>query len=263
MNMDLEQTVPYGPYANVLTIIRHARERDLKEPVTSKLITTLGVPEGNATRTIQALRFLNLLDEEGYLTESFKLLMNAPSDEYPDLLEQILRDAYPVVFNALQPATATDQQYVNAFRLFQPKAQRNRMIVLFKGLCREAGLIPGGAPEVLNRPRVTTNKSGKSSVSANGDRRTQSEPKDTFFEIEPVHVSSSQASQSKTVTPITSTEEYAIMLGVLRKLPFVEKKWTQVQRDKWLKAVAANVDMLFELKDPDTAVGMEEDIYRS
>ena len=262
MNMELEKTVPYAPYANVLTIIRHARDKDLKEPVTSKMITTLGVPEGNATRTMQALRFLKLVDEEGYLTESFKLLGNAPSDEYPSLLEQVLRDAYPIVFNALKPATATDQQYVNAFRLYQPKAQRNRMIILFKGLCREAGLIPGGAPETLTRPRVTMNKSGKSSASANGARKPQSELKETLFEAEPEYVSTLQASQSETVTPITSTEEYAIMLGVLRKLPFADKAWTQAQREKWLKAVAANVDMLFELKDPRTGVGMEEDMYR-
>src|SRR6266849_5304253 len=167
MNMELEKTAPYGPYANVLTVIRHARERDLKEPVTSQLITTIGIPEGNATRAMQALRFLKLLDEEGYLTESFRLLSNAPSDEYPGLLEQILRDAYELVFMALKPATATDQQYINAFRLYQPKAQRNRMIILFKGLCREAGLIPGGAPELLTRPRVTADKPSKSSASAN------------------------------------------------------------------------------------------------
>src|SRR6266566_9443714 len=101
MNMELEKTVPYGPYANVLTIIRHARERGLKEPVTSQLITTIGVAEGNATRTMQALRFLNLLDEEGYLTPNFKLLSNAPSDEYPSVLAQVLKDAYKTVFMAL------------------------------------------------------------------------------------------------------------------------------------------------------------------
>lgn len=263
MNMEFEKTVPYAPYANVLTIIRHARDKDLKEPVTSKMITTLGVPEGNATRTMQALRFLRLLDEEGYLTDSFKLLSNAPSDEYPGLLEQILRDAYQVPFNALNPATATDQQYINAFRLYQPKAQRNRMIILFKGLCREAGLIPGGAPETLTRARVTTNKLGKPSASANGAKRPQSEPKDTLFEAEPEHVSTSRASQSATETPITSTEEYAIMRGVLNKLPFSKKKWTQADREKWLKAVAAVVDMLFELEDPQTGVEMEEDMYRS
>ena len=52
------------------------------------------------------------------------------------------------------------------------------------------------------------------------------------------------------------------MEGVLSKLPFAEKAWTQAQRAKWLKAVAANVDMLFELKDSPTEVEMEEDMYR-
>jgi Family of unknown function (DUF5343) len=221
------------------------------------MITTLSVPEGNATRTMQALRFLNLLDEEGYLTDSFKRLSNAPSDEYPGLLEQILRDAYQVPFNALKPATATDQQYVNAFRLYQPKAQRNRMITLFKGLCREAGLIPGGAPETLMRQRVTTNRSGKSSASANGASRLQSEPKDAPFGPEPEYVSTPQASHSDTVTPITSTQEYVIMYGVLKKLPFDKKKWTQADREKWLNAVTAVVDMLFTLEDPQTGIGME------
>ena len=262
MNIELEKTVPYAPYANVLTIIRHVRERGWKEPGTSKSITTLGVPEGNATRTMQALRFLKLLDEEGYLTEPFKLLSNAPSDEYPGLLEQILRNAYPVVFNALTPATATDQQYVNAFRLYQPKAQRSRMMILFKGLCREAGLIPGGAPEMLTRPRVTANKPGKSPTSSNGARRPKFELEDTEFESELDEESTPQASQPIKVKPITSTEEYVIMQGVLSKLPFAEKAWTQAQRAKWLKAVAANVDMLFELKDPPTEAEMEEDMYR-
>jgi hypothetical protein len=136
------------------------------------------------------------------------------------------------------------------------------MIILFKGLCREAGLIPGGHPETVRELVAKKKMLGKSSPSANGARRPQSEPKDTLFEAEPEYVSTSQASQSNPVTPITSTEEYAIMLGVLRKLPFADNAWTQAQREKWLKAVAANVDMLFELKDPRTGVGMEEDMYR-
>lgn len=258
MNVESETTVPYAPYANVLTIIRHARDRGLKEPVTSKSITTLGVPEGNATRTMQALRFLKLLDEEGYLTERFKLLSNAPSDEYPGLFEQVLRDAYPLVFNALQPATATDQQFVNAFRLYQPKAQRPRMIILFKGLCREAGLIAGGTPEVLNRPRVTPSKPP---TSPNGAKRPKQEPKDAAFEAESYQAWTTEANQPLTETPITSTQEYIIMHGVLQKLPFAEKKWTQADRRKWLKAVAATVDLLFGLEDPGAEIGMEEEVY--
>jgi hypothetical protein len=263
MNVELDKFCPYAPHTSVLTVIRHIRDRELKEPVTSQLITTIGVSEGNASRTIAALRFLKLLDEEGYITPNFREIENAPDDEYPGVLGRIINDAYEHVFMALDPATASDDKFVTAFRYYLPKAQRPRMIMLFRGLCREAGIISGGAPEMPNRPRMTTNKSSKSPLSPNGAKWMQSEPKDAIFESEPTQVPTSQTRQSVIVTPITSTEEYAIMQGVLHKLPFVEKTWTQAQRDKWLKAVAANVDMLFELKDPDTGVGKEEEMYRS
>jgi hypothetical protein len=261
MNSDQETGYPYAPYANVLTVIRQARERGLKEPVTSSFITTIGVAEGNTTRTIRTLKFLKLLDEEGYMTPTFKQLRNASPDAYPGVLQEVLRDAYKDMFIALDPAKATDQQYINAFHNCEPRAQRDRMIILFKGLCREAGLIPGGAPEMLTRPRVTTPKSGKPSSSANGVKKTSPEPKDAPLHPETDDVSDQQASHSETVTPITSTPEYTIMKGVLSRLPF-GKKWTQAERKKWLRAVAANVDMLFELEDPDTGLEMEEDIFR-
>lgn len=264
MNEELEATVAYAPYANVLTIIRHTRDKGLKEPVTSKSITTLGVPEGNATRTMQSLRFLRLVDEEGYLTDRFKLLSNAPSEEYPGLLEQVLRDAYPIVFNALDPATATDLQYVNAFRLYQPKAQRTRMIALFKGLCREAGLIAGGSPEVSSRPRPTSGKSNKAPASSNSAKRTsRPEPKDATFDSEPRHTWNTEADQAVSDASITSLPEYVMMHGVLKKLPFDRKKWTQAEREKWLNAVTAMVDMLFVLQDPQPATSMEDHLYHS
>jgi hypothetical protein len=262
MILDEEASVPYAPYANILTILRHARDKGLKEPVTSKSVTPLGIPEGNATRATQTLRFLKLLDEEGYLTERFKLLSKAPSEEYPGLLEQVLRDAYPIVFNALEPATATDQQYTNAFRLYEPGAQRHRMITLFKGLCREAGLIAGGSPEVTSRPRPTSGKSNK--ASSNGAKRTsRPETKDAPFDSEPRHTWNAETSQPVSDASITSLPEYVMMHGVLKKLPFDRKQWTQAEREKWLKAVTAMVDMLFELQDPPTAMGMEDHLYHS
>jgi len=234
------------------------RERNLKEPVTSQLITTIGVAEGNASRTIAALRFLDLLDEAGYITPNFRAIENATDGEYPEVLSEILNKAYEHVFMALEPATASEQQFKNAFLYYQPKTQRPRMIMLFKGLCREANIISGGAPEAISRPRPTSSKPG---VSSNLAKKAQ--PKsDELSQLDHHHVSTPQASQSATGTSITSTQEYVIMHGVLQKLPFTKKAWTQAEREKWLRAVAANVDMLFELKDPDTEVEMEEDRYR-
>ena len=251
MNTNLEKTCPYAPPSNVLLLIRHARDKGLKEPVTSPWITTIGIPEGNTSRTLQALRFLKLLDEEGYLMPTFKLLSNAPSDEYPGILAQILRDAYDTVFEVLDPAKASDQQFENAFRYYQPKAQRDRMIVLFKVLCREAELITGGAPEVLTRPRTNTQKASKPSGLSNGAKRPQPEPKDAESGPDFSQVSAQSANRLLSAVPVTSTQEFIILHGLLNQLPFADKKWTQPRREKWIQAMTAAVDLLFDLVDPE------------
>jgi len=255
MDTNLEGFCPYAPYSSVLTVIRHMRERNLKEPVTSQFITTIGVSGGNAARTISALRFLKLLDEEGYITLSFRSIENATDEQYPKILSETLHEAYEHVFMALDPTTASDQQLKNAFLYYQPKTQRPRMTMLFKGLAREAGIISGGTPEIVHRPHVEHSKSSKSSAASNGARKPKSEPKDSGFQSELYQASAQPASHSESKIPITSTQEYVIMHGVLNKLPFATKVWTQAERDKWLKAVAANVEMLFELEDPNTRVG--------
>jgi hypothetical protein len=219
MDTDLERFCPYAPYTSVLTIIRHIRERDLREPVTSLSITTIGVAEGNGSRTIQALRFLNLLDEGGYITPTFKLIENAPDSEYPEVLGQILRDAYKHVFMALDPATATDQQFENAFRYYQPKAQRSRMIMLFKGLCREANLISGGAPETISRPRTT---SSKPLASATVSKKAQPKLESLMFE-EPLSTPAAPAIRSTSTTTTGTTQELIILQGLLNQLPFCFK----------------------------------------
>ncbi len=248
MDTDLERLCSYAPYTSVLTVIRHIRERNLKEPVTSLSIATIGVAEGNASRTIQALRFLNLLDEGGYITPTFKLIENAPDSEYPEVLGQILRDAYKHVFMALDPATATDQQFENAFRYYQPKAQRSRMIMLFKGLCREASLISGGAPETISRPRTT---SPKPLVSANASKRGQ--PKsDSSLLPEPFSPPTGPAIRLPPTTTTGTTQELIILQGLLIQLPFATKQWTQSRHDKWIQAMTAAVDLLFEIVDPIT-----------
>ncbi len=241
MDTDLERQCPYAPYTSVLTVIRHMRERDLKEPVTSQWITTIGVAEGNASRTIQALRFLDLLDEGGYLTPNFKTIGNAPDEEYPGLLAQTLQGAYKQVFRAMNPTTASDQQFENAFRYYQPRAQRERMIMLFKGLCREAGIIAGGAPETTPRPRTASPKSSPST----GAKKGQSEPKTDS----PLQHEVYQPTEPPITNRAMSNQEFALLHGLLSQLPADKKKWTQARRDKWLQAITANVDLLIDVVD--------------
>ncbi len=259
MITDTEKFAPYAPSPSVLSVIRRLRERSLPDPLTAQELTRMSISEGLTNRTLRALSFLGLIDEEGHRTPTFERLGKASSNEYPELLGEVIKEAYKEVFTIIDPADATDIEIDNAFRLYEPRAQRGRMITLFRGLCQEAGLMSGEPPQSVKRSRMATPKPTSQS---NGARRPKSEPKDAEFESVPDEVSTSQASQPVKAKPITSTEEYVIMQGVLSKLPFAEKAWTQAQRAKWLKAVAANVDMLFELKDPPTEIEMEEDMYR-
>lgn len=244
MASDLEGLCPYAPYGNVLTVINQMRDRGLKEPVTMQLITTAGVAEGNASRTIQALRFLNLIDEEGYHTPNFHLLENAPSEEYPEVLGQILKDAYKNVFMVLDPATATDDRLQNAFRYYQPKAQRQRMISLFKGLCREAGLMPGGS-EPIKRTRSAP--SGKPTTPL-GSSRKQSMT-DSSTSQRPLDNTIVSSQPSNHYQPDIS-QEYPLLLSLLQQLPKgQEKYWTKERRERWLQAVTANIDLLIDVKE--------------
>ncbi len=163
--------------------------------------------------------------------------------EYPGALAQILKDAYKNVFMALDPATASEDRFENAFRYYQPKAQRQRMISLFKGLCREAELMPGGSPETVRRTRSTS----KSSVSTNGAKKVQ--PKQDYATYpEPQMVPTQHVSQTM------SSHEFALIQGLVSKLP-KEKKWTKLRREKWLQAMTATVDLLIDVVDS------EDDVY--
>ena len=244
MPSDLEGLCAYAPSGNVLTVIHQMRERGLKEPITMQLITVAGVAEGNASRTIQALRFLNLIDEEGYLTDNFKSLRNVSSDEYPTLLGNILKEAYSHVFMVLDPATASDEQLQNAFRYYEPRAQRQRMISLFKGLCREAELISGSS-EISKRTRNVNHN--KSTIPFGTSRKPPVVAHQVAQNVlEPPPMSSQVTHHNQHGIE----EEYVILVNLLHQLPQGEgKKWPKARRDKWLQAVSANIDLLIDVEE--------------
>ncbi len=247
MVTDTGKLAPYAPLAPVIALIRRRREKTLPEVLNAEKLAQMSISEGNISRVLQAMRFLNLIDEEGRQTEWFTRIAHAKEQEYPDILAEIIKGAYHDVFSIIgDPNQATDLELNDAFRPYQPQSQRNRMIILFRGLCQEAGLIAGGPPTTRMRTRTTI--PGKSSSSqSNGARKPQTQPKSDYSEAY-------QASTPVTSQPM-SNQEFALLQGLLGKLP-MEKKWTQRQRDKWLQAMTANVDLLIDIVD------LEDDPYR-
>lgn len=139
---------PYAPPSAVLKVIRHYRDRDVPERVTNTNLLQLGVSEALVPRTMQALKFLQLLEDDGITTERFRAIRFAKDDEYQEVFARVLDEAYKDIFDHVEVGTATDTQIANAFRPYSPGGQRSRMVTLFLALCQEAGLHVAVPPRV-------------------------------------------------------------------------------------------------------------------
>lgn len=136
---------PYGPPGTILKIIRNFRDRDVPEQLTPEILAQLGVGEGLLNRVLQSFEFLGLVNEDGTTTPEFQAIPTKSDDEYRELLASLIRNAYKAIFGVVNVAQVSDQDLFNAFRPFSPAGQRPRMVTLFRGLCREAGIpVAGG-----------------------------------------------------------------------------------------------------------------------
>jgi len=219
---------PYAPTQGVLAVIRRFRERGLPDVLTLQSLQPLGIAAGNAPRVLAALRFLGLIDEDGRRTEIFNRLGQATTEQYPEQFAQIVRAAYAPVFTIVDPAVDSDIALADAFRQYQPQAQRDRMIALFRGLCREAEIVEGGP--VTRRRR----RQGEAAQTRQPRQRTQQQ----LTAAEPV------------IVPSDADEDYLVdyrpISALIQQLP-KDGKWTQARRDRWMRAFEANVDLLIEI----------------
>jgi hypothetical protein len=135
---------PYAPthaVTKVLDAFRASLPAD--GPITQNTLTRLGVPTTIQPRTLQALRILDLVDEEGRPTQDFVAFKHAPHDKYKGVLAEMLRRAYAPVFTIVgaDPKAKTRLQITDAFLTYTPSTLRARMVSLFMGLCEYVGLL--------------------------------------------------------------------------------------------------------------------------
>jgi hypothetical protein len=224
--------MPYAPVEPVMRVIRRFRERGLPDPLTRKSLPTLGIAEGNADRVEKALTFLRLIDEEGRRTQTFDRLGKASTEEYPTVLAEVVRAAYAPILAIVDPSSDTDIAINDAFRPYEPSGQRGRMVSLFAGLCKEAGIIEGGP--VTRQP-----KAKRIGSTTKGAMRV---PSDQTSHLEIGKRESEESGASL---------DLRLLSALIQQLP-KDGHWSSARRDRWIQAVTATVDLLI---DTDEDVG--------
>ena len=148
---------PYATSANVFAVIWHCRVGGVPFRLTQEwMVKDVGIPEGNAGRVSQALRFLRLTNTLDCGTQKLLDLAKATLDEYPSVLERIIRSAYHILFNTVEPSKATEEEITSAFENFLPESVRPRMVSLFLALCKEARIITLEGDDNQSKDRGST-----------------------------------------------------------------------------------------------------------
>jgi hypothetical protein len=136
--LQTSEQMGYASPATIRSVISRFRDQGLPQPLTPESILRIGVTESLAPRTIQTLKLLGLIDQEGIPSEQFERLRRVPTSEFKAELASMLRSAYAPVFEVVEPAGGTYEDVQDAFRTFKPEGQRDRMVALFLGLLEYA-----------------------------------------------------------------------------------------------------------------------------
>jgi hypothetical protein len=232
---------PYAPAKAVLGVIDRFRDRGLPDPLTPGTLEQVGVPMSMAPRTLQALRFLGLVDEGGNRLDGFEQLRRAKTDEYPAALAEIVRAAYLPVFTIVDPATDADTTIADAFRGYEPGAQRGKMISLFRGLCIRAGLI-----QPTTRPKGGAPK--KPVGGALGPK-----PKPSATRTTPDQTVSDRVADPRP-EEATGGIDIRLITAIIQQLPR-ERRWSAGRRERWIAALTTALDLLIEVNDDERSGG--------
>lgn len=137
---------PYAATANVMAVLTRARTRNLPEAVNSDFLRIAGIPDVVFGRVMEAIKFLGFVSDDGAPTDTLRALAAASEVEFKSALAGALRGAYRDDFQNVDPSQDEQGTIIDAFRRYEPRSQHTRMVMLFLGLCREAGIPVKDAP---------------------------------------------------------------------------------------------------------------------
>jgi Family of unknown function (DUF5343) len=221
---------PYAPASAILGIIGRYRDKGLPLPINAEVLGRISITESLVPRTLQALKSLDLIDDDGKPTQMLETLRLAPEAEYQQCLAQWLAATFADVLQFVDPATANDTVLRDAFRSYRPIAQQPRMITLFKGLYAAAGIghekTKAGSTTVRSKPAPSLKAKPAE------QKRTQS---------------SNGAGNPSPPPPMppaqNTTEPNTFEKDLLAKFPSFDPAWSEDIKASWFKGFQQFMDI--------------------
>lgn len=235
MPVTVDQPAPYAPPSAILELIERHRNKGLPPVVDADVLARAGISDSLIPRTLQALRTLDLLGEDGRPTEVFEGIRLAPTAEYEQRLSEWLNAAYADALSYVDPATDDEVAIRDAFRKYIPTGQQGRMVTLFMGLFTAAGVMPQRVKASAPKRTAPANGSGKHKSGTAGSQKAAVRSQGGFRQ--PQHEPRQHGFSSSLPTALA---------GLLASLP-TDGRWTQVQRDKFMAAFPVMLDFSFEI----------------
>lgn len=228
-----EQPAPYAPATVILDLIDRYRNRGLPSPIDSSVLARAGVSESLVNRTLQALTLLDLVDAEGKPSQALEGMRLAPEAEYRKRMGEWLCSAYADALQFIDPATSDETAVRDAFRNYKPVGQQDRMVSLFTGLFRAAGIAPEKPAQAPRKVQASI-------------ARVRS--------AAPVRSISARPAQAPFARPRQSTpaghsggSSHPALAGILASLPDPQVGWSKTERDRFLAAFSAVLDFAIPL----------------
>jgi hypothetical protein len=226
MAVTTQNPAPYAPASAILDLIDRYRNRGLSRPFNAEVLGRAGVSDSLIPRTLQALQALELIGEDGNPTDTMEALQRAPEPEFKKQMAAWISSVYADVLSFVN-ASDDETAIRDAFRHYNPMGQQTRMVSLFMGLCRAAGMRTDDQSNASARPRARKT----ASLTAGSLMRRNSNP---------------AAKGSRTIMPSGIPSPIA---GLLTKLPPEHGEWTKAEREKFESAFKALLDFCFTVSE--------------
>lgn len=230
---------PYAPASTVLEVVNRHRSKGLPPKVDAEVLGRIGISDSLIPRTLQALQTLDLIDEDGKPTPVLEGIRLAPESELQTRLKEWLTSTYSEALQFVDPASADETRIRDAFRGYKPMGQQSRMVTLFSGLFRAAGVGP-------EKPVPTSRNKGANQKPKGPMRIVKATRKPSLGDV-------------PGATGAFHTGLPSALAGLLASLPKDGQRWTVSEHDAFVNTFEAVLNYCYPPKPDSDDDGAEKD----